>query len=602
MRYTGLNHVPTRFSLFDPQPLNSRSGLQLSQEKHLSFCAILVLSLEKSGDGMFRMPEKITFALPEQIGNTHLFVGRKKEFDFFLGDWYDYLQNNFVMSQALLARRKKGKTAFLQRLFNIFWSQPEGNVVPFFLTIPEKKTTLADFSKVFFTAFANQFVSFLERKAELVALPLDFDDLPSILQPYPRLLSKYTSLQHFKQAGEWNLMWEAASSFPFQLAVSQDTKVVQIFDEFQNIDSYVYDYRGELIDSVSGTYLDLAEKRQAPLIVSGSEVHGLLRIIRRLTARFHERTLGNLPEEEAHQAIVRYAEFNHTRVNPEAIQHIWNLTHGDPLYIRALLLSEANTSRDFTNEQNIVQTYETEITSGEIFSTWMEYILKVFYEVNQKNAKRIMLYLFQAGEERSLQQIRDDLKLDMSDVQLEAKLRQLVAADLVNQRIPAFWYQVSSDKTYELVFRKAYQGDIDHFVPDIRAEIKKQMGRTSYEKGKFREFLIKERLKKRFNLKDISENGPDKVIRPRNILERKTVQLGLLQREIDLVIEGKPEVWVDVKDTQKKYGKSEADRWIQIMQAAKKERTDILFLVYSQAGFTKGTKQLLVEHGALIVS
>jgi len=30
------------------------------------------------------MPEKITFALPEQIGNTDLFVGRKKEIDHFV--------------------------------------------------------------------------------------------------------------------------------------------------------------------------------------------------------------------------------------------------------------------------------------------------------------------------------------------------------------------------------------------------------------------------------------------------------------------------------------------------------------------------------------
>jgi len=53
---------------------------------------------------------------------------------------------------------------------------------------------------------------------------------------------------------------------------------------------------------------------------------------------------------------------------------------------------------------------------------------------------------------------------------------------------------------------------------------------------------------------------------------RKTVQLGLSQGEIDLVIE------------------------------AKNERKDILFPVYSQAGFTKGIKQRLAEHGASLVS
>jgi len=42
---------------------------------------------------MFKMPEKIIYALPEIIGNTDLFVGRKKEFDFFLGDHIHPLKN-----------------------------------------------------------------------------------------------------------------------------------------------------------------------------------------------------------------------------------------------------------------------------------------------------------------------------------------------------------------------------------------------------------------------------------------------------------------------------------------------------------------------------
>ena len=428
---------------------------------------------------MFPMPEKITFALPEQIGNTDLFVGRKKEFDYFLGDWYTFLLQNMAQSQALLARRKKGKTAFLQRLYNIFWSQPEGNVVPFYFSVPETKTTLESFSKEFFTAFSTQYISFVTRNPQLVATPPDFVMLrPHLTDSF--FVDLYDSIRLSETSNDWNAMWRTASRAPSFAAFTFGRKVVQILDEFQNIDSYVYDYRGERIDSMSGTYLDLAEKRQAPLIVSGSEVHGLIRIIRRLTDRFIESTLENLPEDEARQAIEVYADFSGTRIDETSIQRIWNLTQGDPLYIKALFVSRFNSPKDFTHEDNIVHTYEMETTRGEIFKTWMEYILKVFYEVNQKNAKRIMLYLFQKGKKCSLQQIRDALKLDMSDLHLETKLRQLVAADLVNQPVPSSWYQVSSDKTYELVFRNAFQQDIDHFVPDIRAEIKKQMGRTGY--------------------------------------------------------------------------------------------------------------------------
>ncbi|HNW48008.1 MAG TPA: hypothetical protein PKN02_11505, partial [Thermotogota bacterium] len=100
---------------------------------------------------MFAMPDKIIYALPEQIGNTELFVGRKKEFDYYLGDWYYYLVNNMAQSQAIVARRKKGKTAFLQRLFNILWSGPETGVVPFYFSVKEMNVTLAEFAKVFFS-------------------------------------------------------------------------------------------------------------------------------------------------------------------------------------------------------------------------------------------------------------------------------------------------------------------------------------------------------------------------------------------------------------------------------------------------------------------
>jgi hypothetical protein len=57
------------------------------------------LTAKKEVAHMFKMPEKIVYALPEIIGNTNLFVGRKKEFDFFLGDWYKYLEKNFTTTQ-----------------------------------------------------------------------------------------------------------------------------------------------------------------------------------------------------------------------------------------------------------------------------------------------------------------------------------------------------------------------------------------------------------------------------------------------------------------------------------------------------------------------
>jgi hypothetical protein len=548
---------------------------------------------------MFTMPETITYALPEQIGNTNLFVGRKKEFDYFLGDWYYYLEKNMAQSQAIVARRKKGKTAFLQRLFNILWSQDKSHVIPIYYSVRDIGMTLADFSKEFFSTFVSHYLGFVERKPEYVATPLNFERLRERIEE-KELKEIYESIIRFEKAGNWGLMWSTAARLPFETAVAKKCKIVQILDEFQNINAYICDQRGEKIDTMSGTYLDLAEKKEAPLIISGSEVHGLIKIIPHLTGRFAEYALGNLPEEEGKEAARRYATATRTRIDETAVEKIWNLTQGDPLYIKALFTTRYNETKDYTNEDNIIATYTEEITRGEIYKTWIEYIAKVFYEVNEKNAKRLMLYLFQAGEERTRAQMIKDLKLDMTDFELEKKLYQLIKADLISQGETNFDYKIPKDKTYELVFRRIYQKEIDNFVPDIRKEIRQEMGKTNYEKGKFREYLVRERLKKPFNLKDIAENGIDLVIKPKSILEREKVKVGLQDREIDLIVKGNVELWIDIKDTKGKYGKREAERWVEIKQTISEETPKILFAVYSQNGYTTSALEHLKTNGVFV--
>ena len=439
----------------------------------------------------------------------------------------------------------------------------------------------------------------MERKPELIANPLNFVRLKERIEDN-ELKEIFDSINEFERVGNWGLMWATAARLPFETAIAKKCKIVQIIDEFQNINAYIVDDQKNTIDSMSGTYLDLAEKKEAPLIISGSEVHGLLEIVRRLTARFEENVLENLPEEEAKEAIWKYAEIFHTKIDDVGVDKLWNLTGGDPLYIKALFSSKHNTKNDYVQEDNIIEVYTQEITSGLIFKTWGEYIAKIFVEVNERNAKRLLLYLFQAGEERTRAQMIKDLNLDMTDSELETKLQKLIKADLISSGSTAFRYAVAKDKTYELVFRRLYQDEIDNFIPDIRKELRQEMGRTSYEKGKFREYLVRERIKKPFNLKDLAENGIDLTIKPKTILERETVKVGLRDREIDLIVKGNVEMWIDVKDTEGKYGKREADRWLEIKQSISEKSPKTLFATYSQNGYTVSAKELLVSSGVYV--
>ncbi len=72
----------------------------------------------------------LTIALAEEIGNPNLFIGRKQELQFYLC-WAEGTKNLLSRSQAILSRRKKGKTALVQRLFNILYSKNDPCVIPF---------------------------------------------------------------------------------------------------------------------------------------------------------------------------------------------------------------------------------------------------------------------------------------------------------------------------------------------------------------------------------------------------------------------------------------------------------------------------------------
>src|SRR6056297_1665727 len=578
---------------------------------------------------MFKMPEKRVYALPEIIGNTDLFVGRKKEFDFFLGDWYKYLEKNFPQNQAIISRRKKGKTAFLQRLFNIFWSgclteNKTLTVIPFYHSITDSPQSLGEFVLDFFTNFIKAYASYEQKDQSILERLIMFEQLGEYI-PDQFLKNTYEVLKQYNEQKKYRLMWSVISKLPASVARVKKIKILQIIDEFQNINGFIYDQDGKKCDWMSGTYMQVAEFREAPMIVSGSEVHWLLRIVSSLTGRFQVYNLENLPENEAKEAIERYATFRNTKIDEEAKENIWRLTEGDPLYIKALFLSRFRTQTDYTIKDNIVEVYEREIDKGgEIYWTWMEYMLKTLcnfeeaklpgtfqkteksnHSVNKINSKRIMLYLFNQGQERNRDQIKKDLNLPYTDEELEEKLEALIGGDLISHGTSHFNYMITKDKTYEWVFRNMYQKEIEHFIPDISKEIKRAMGKDNYVKGKFQEFLIKEKLKKPFKLNEIAENGTNMTIHPEKIDERIFKKINLKTYEIDLLITAKKPknttIYIDIKNKKEKYGKRDADRWIALSNTLEKEDSKAIFMTYSETGYTKGTKERLKENRILVL-
>ncbi|MCP4688961.1 MAG: hypothetical protein GY859_12985, partial [Desulfobacterales bacterium] len=91
------------------------------------------------------------YPLKEKIGSPELLVGREREFTNF-GKWIDYIPRTLSQSRVILARRKSGKTAIVQRIFNRLWSE-NGEVIPFYFNIGENKVWHMNFAIDYFRAF-----------------------------------------------------------------------------------------------------------------------------------------------------------------------------------------------------------------------------------------------------------------------------------------------------------------------------------------------------------------------------------------------------------------------------------------------------------------
>jgi hypothetical protein len=78
--------------------------------------------------------------------------------------------------RAIIARRKNGKTAFVQRIFNQLWSA-NGIVIPFYFDIKETKTWYPTFAIDYYRTFVSQYISFIQRDKGLAGKLLSLDQI-----------------------------------------------------------------------------------------------------------------------------------------------------------------------------------------------------------------------------------------------------------------------------------------------------------------------------------------------------------------------------------------------------------------------------------------
>ncbi len=560
------------------------------------------------------------YALKERIGNPELFTGRKEELAYFL-EWIDEIKKKNSRSTALPARLKMGKTALLERLFNITYSKNDG-VIPFYYEIKETPIWVGDFCLDFFLTFIYQYIAFKSRKKEYMGLgkknSLEAAKNDALKEGLDYLITLIDNVDHSFKQGNIGMLWNTVREAPKTVAAGKDEFIVQMIDEFQFMNAKVCRDKGttQPAKGLSGGYLSTAESKVAPLLVSGSWVGWLMsELMTLLPSRFQYQFPGNMPEDEAVELIYKYSYHFNVPVTDETVYLIAKMTEGSPFYMSAVIRSSLR-PKDLTTIDGVIDTLEFETLDdrGTIKSTWMEYINAAFPQINNLNTKNIVIHLCKNRDrELTRAEILKDLKLDMTDQQLEKKLKALVKVDIISQGQTNFDYRGVSDNIFDKVFRGVYEKEIREFdIKTIREEykrelaaIKKQhnvlMGKYNYQKGLFVEYLLLEQLRlhaygNNDRLKSITRNLPDdfRFCRYASVWRYDGSPLQSKRYNVDVFARaaepGDYSIICEVKSREKrKFSKEEAIEFQRKLVELKKAENlhKAIGLVFSRAGFTK---------------
>ncbi len=565
----------------------------------------------------------------ERIGNPELFTGRKKELTYFL-NWTERIKREISMSTAILSRRKTGKTAIMQRLYNITFHKDAG-IIPFYFEIRETDQWLGSFAEDFFLSFISQYMAFKTRNNNYLTFgkAKNLADALEICRKegFDFLADPIRGMQARQRDGDADFMWEIAREMPKEVATYTDEYIVQIIDEFQFINRYIFwdKEKKRRAENLAGSYLHTAEYKNAPLLVSGSWVGWLAGdLLRMLPGRFQFHYLESLPGDEAAEMILRYSHLEGIPVAEEIVPLMAGLTEGNPFYISSLFRSKYP-GKDFTSERGLLGTleFETLHNEGIIRGIWMEYVGYAMDRANSRNAKSIVLYLCKHRErEVTREELGKKLNLGISDSELEKKLKIIVRADVIEQGRSNFYYRGVRDNIFDKVFRGVYADEIEGFDPKeitdeyktlyetLKRENRRLMGEYSHYRGKFAEYLIIDKLRKHAYTDNrvflsMTENLPDDFRFPEyetvwsysaSPIHKRDIQIDILAVAAD---RNDYALIGEVKNRKSKFSVKEAREFVKKAGELRKLENigkSVLF-VFSVNGFYKNTLEYLKKHG-----
>ena len=570
------------------------------------------------------------YPLCEDIGAPKLFVGREKVMAM-LDEWIKRIPRKLAKSKAIFSRKKAGKTALIQRLFNKLWSE-NGQVIPIFISISDTKIWLPDFAIEYFRVFASQYISFLERAPELVQEPLEMNEI----EEYGRKNSNKSLVKHVtgilenESKGRLNSMWLRACSAPRTFASVFDIRFLVMIDEFQFLSKFIYDPRSNnVIESLPGSYHSLSETKVAPMLITGSYTNWLNTIVGkhleggRVSKHFFS---PYLEPDEGLQAVNIYAKVFNKKITENTAQQLNQLCYSDPFFISCVIQNKSD-KHNLSTKKGVIDAVHDEISNrkSDMSIVWREYIDKTLEDINNIHAKRVLLHMSSDPKRVWIpKELKDELHLEITEQEILERLRKLEKADLIQGGNADIEFMGVNDGTLHLILRSRYGREIQDFEPDIRVDFEKRLDAlenkiTSLEKDKkslsgqlnvIKGEIAEDRLarlfrkKKRFSLSTFFQGVKDKT--QLNIIDVRTNVIFQRDDGKNMEIDIKAEsdcgriVIVEVKKWKKKISMNVVKDFYEKIETYSKDNPEKIVLpaIWAENGFSKPSIEMC-QHKAI---
>ncbi len=421
------------------------------------------------------------YPLSEKIGQSDLLIGRESLFRL-LNNWIDDIDNQSSQSRVIMGRRKSGKSAIAQRLFNQLWSQ-NGNVIPFYFEFDEHKIYYPNLALDYYNSFALQYISFLERNEKWVEQSFSFKKIRKygITHGIPEFVEDIDFLLDNRGTeGDHEAMWEIASSAPERFAANYDKRVFVILDEFQYITEF---YHADVycqtppIESLAGSYHALSDSKLAPMFLTSSYISKQRDIMSEYLPKVKEIPFSSsLTPEEGLEAVYKYAEFYNVSITDETAVQINTLCKAEPFFIYTVI--QNRTDSDLKTQEGVVESvyYQVSNRRSEMSGTWKEYFVPIWRRMCDKPIDNLLYHISQHPDRAwTTAELKEALQMPLSLDEIEERLVALSKANLIIRGLSGSDFKALSEASLPLILRNRFEHEILGFSPDMKKEFHEQL-------------------------------------------------------------------------------------------------------------------------------